>query len=172
MDYGGWVTLLEAFTVMDLCNRALYQHDAPDLTSLLEDSSKFRKTSVMTTWLAEAEGDTTLLFGFVDSRAILRRIVFQAKNMPTTQIIRSESQLFLLTIQRRRLVNIYQRIWNCGGKLLRSPSKKNSFVYQLPIIICLGLRGCEFSSSDTCSIHVTSPTFDHRRTCGDLTDSK
>ena len=45
---------------MEQCDRALCQHDATDLVSLLVDSSKSRKVPVATTGLAEAEADKTL----------------------------------------------------------------------------------------------------------------
>lgn len=48
IDYGGQIAFAEAFVVVKQCDRALYQHDAIDLVSLLVDSSKFQKTLVMT----------------------------------------------------------------------------------------------------------------------------
>lgn len=52
MYYGRQITLVEAFTIVEQCDSALYKHDATDLLSLLINSSKFRKTSVVTARLA------------------------------------------------------------------------------------------------------------------------
>ena len=50
--YGGWTTLAEAFAIVEQCDRALCQHDATNLVSILADSSKSRKVPVPTTGLA------------------------------------------------------------------------------------------------------------------------
>ena len=55
VEFGGRVTLAEAFAVVKQYNRALCQHDATYLMSLLVDSSKPRRAPVTTTGLAEAE---------------------------------------------------------------------------------------------------------------------
>ena len=60
MEFGGRATLAEAFAIVEQCDRALCQHDATDLVSLLVDSSKSRKAPVATAGLAEAEADKTL----------------------------------------------------------------------------------------------------------------
>ena len=57
MEFGGRATLAEAFAVVDLCDRALCQHNANDLVSLLMNSSKPRRTQVTTARLAEADAD-------------------------------------------------------------------------------------------------------------------
>ena len=54
------MTLTEAFAIVELCDRALCQHDATDLVSLVIDSSKSRKAPVTTAGLAEVEVDKTL----------------------------------------------------------------------------------------------------------------
>ena len=60
MEYGGRATLAEAFAIVEQCDRALCQHDATDLVSLLVDSSKSRKAPAATAGLAETEVDKTL----------------------------------------------------------------------------------------------------------------
>ena len=60
MEFGGRTTLVEAFAIVEQCDRALCQHDATDLVFLLVDSSKSRKAPVATAGLAEAEVDKTL----------------------------------------------------------------------------------------------------------------
>ena len=60
MDYGGQITFSEAFAIIEQYNRALCEHNATDLVSLLVDSSKSRKAPTVTTGLAEAEVDKTL----------------------------------------------------------------------------------------------------------------
>lgn len=60
MDYDGRTTLIEAFAIVEQCDRTLYQHDAIDLVSLLVDSNKSRKVLVVATKLATVEMDKTL----------------------------------------------------------------------------------------------------------------
>lgn len=60
MDYDEWTTLVEAFTVVEQYDHALYQHDATVLVSLLMDFSKSPKTPIVIATLAEAEGNKTL----------------------------------------------------------------------------------------------------------------
>ena len=48
MEFGGRATLADTFTVVELYDRALCQHDAIDLVSLLVDSSKPRRAPVLT----------------------------------------------------------------------------------------------------------------------------
>jgi hypothetical protein len=52
MEFGGRTTLAETFVIVEQCDRALYQHDAIDLVSLLVDSSKSRKVPVAAVGLA------------------------------------------------------------------------------------------------------------------------
>ena len=60
MDYGSRTTPTEALTIVEQCNRALCQHDATDLVSMLVDSNKSDKVPVAVVKLAEAEVDKTL----------------------------------------------------------------------------------------------------------------
>ena len=60
MEFGGRATFVEAFAIVEECDRALCQHDATDLVSLLVDSSKFRKAPAAAAGLAETEVDKTL----------------------------------------------------------------------------------------------------------------
>ena len=48
MEFDGRATLVEAFAVVEQCDRALCQYDAIDLASLLVDSSKPRKAPITT----------------------------------------------------------------------------------------------------------------------------
>ena len=57
MEFGGRTTLTETFAIMEQCDRALCQHDATDLVSLLVNSSKSSKAPIATIGLAEAEVD-------------------------------------------------------------------------------------------------------------------
>jgi hypothetical protein len=52
MEYNGRATLVEAFAIVEQCDRVLCQHDATDLVSLLVDSSKSRKAPVAAAGLA------------------------------------------------------------------------------------------------------------------------
>ena len=54
------MTLVEAFTIVKQCDRALCQHDATDLVFLLVDSSKFWKSPITTAGLAETKVDKTM----------------------------------------------------------------------------------------------------------------
>ena len=60
MEFGGRVTFAEAFAIVEQYDRALYQHNATDLVSLLADSSKSWKAPIATARLAEAEVDKIL----------------------------------------------------------------------------------------------------------------
>ena len=60
MNYDGRATLVEIFTIVEQCDRALCQHDVTDLVSLLVDSSKFRKVPVAAAGLAETEMEKIL----------------------------------------------------------------------------------------------------------------
>ena len=62
MKYDGRMTLAKVFTVVEQCDRALYQHNATGLVSLLVDSSKSRKILVAAVGLAESEVDKTLYY--------------------------------------------------------------------------------------------------------------
>lgn len=64
MDYGGWTTFVEAFTIVEQYDCALNQHDAINLIYLLVDSSISVKDPAATTRLAEAEVDKTLYCWF------------------------------------------------------------------------------------------------------------
>ena len=57
MEFGGRATFVEAFAMVEQCDRALYQHDVTDLVSLLVNSSKPRRVPITTAGLAEAETD-------------------------------------------------------------------------------------------------------------------
>ena len=99
---------------------------------LLIDSSKFRKTSIMTAGLVKAEGDKTLYCWCCWQLGHAKFFFLQSKSKPIPRIIQSKSQLFMLTIQQRRLVTFTKVVemfplWaeqSRSGKLLRSPSKK------------------------------------------------
>lgn len=106
-----WLTtFVEAFAIGEQCDRALCQYDVIDLLSLLVDSSKSRKTPVATAWLVEAKGDNTLYcwsFGQLG-----HAIGIWNKDKSTPWIMWNKSQLFPLTIQQMRVIDIYRSRWN------------------------------------------------------------
>ena len=81
MEFGGRATLAEAFANVEQCDRALCQHNATDLVSLLVDSSKSRKVLVAAARLAEAEVNKILYVGSVGMRATLRMNVLKSQCM-------------------------------------------------------------------------------------------
>ena len=60
MEFGGRATLVEAFAIVEQCDRAFCQHDATDLVSLLVDSRKSRRVLFAAVGLAEEQVDKTL----------------------------------------------------------------------------------------------------------------
>jgi hypothetical protein len=62
MEFGGWATLTKVFAIVEQCDRALHQHDATDLVSLLVDSSKSQKIPIAATGLADTEVYKTLYY--------------------------------------------------------------------------------------------------------------
>lgn len=85
MDCGGQVTLAEAFAFVEQCDRALYQHDAIDLASLLMDSSKFWTILVMTAKLIEMEMDKTLYCWFYGQSGHVKKDFLKQKKAPTVK---------------------------------------------------------------------------------------
>ena len=60
MDHNGQAIFAEDFAIVEHCDRALCQHNATEMVSMLVDSSKSEKVPVAATGLAEAEVDKTL----------------------------------------------------------------------------------------------------------------
>lgn len=60
MDYDGRATLTEAFVVVKQCDRALCQHSAIDLVSLLMNSNNSRRIRTVAAWSAKVDTNNTL----------------------------------------------------------------------------------------------------------------
>ena len=55
LHYHGRATLAQAFTEVEMCDRALCQHDATDMVSWMTDASKSKKAATATSSLAETQ---------------------------------------------------------------------------------------------------------------------
>lgn len=55
LDYRGRATLEQAFIEVERCDRALYQHDITNMVAWMIDATKFGKTSIATTNLANTQ---------------------------------------------------------------------------------------------------------------------
>jgi len=60
LNYHGRATLAQAFTEVEMCDRALCQHDATDMVSWMTDTSKSKKVATATSSLAETQPEKTL----------------------------------------------------------------------------------------------------------------
>ena len=60
LNYHGRATLAQAFAEVEMCDRALCQHDASDMVSWMTDASKSRKAATATSSLAETQLEKTL----------------------------------------------------------------------------------------------------------------
>ena len=60
LHYQGRATLAQAFAEVEMCDRALCQHDAADMASWMTDASKSKKAATATSSLAETQPEKTL----------------------------------------------------------------------------------------------------------------
>ena len=71
LNYAGKASLAQAFAEVEMCDKALCQHDATDMVAWMSDASKSRKAVVATSSLAETQLKKTIhCWGCVEGQHI------------------------------------------------------------------------------------------------------